>query len=83
MSITKLVCLRCGTGPPEGDRYCRNCGLDLGAQFELPSLQEWRDRQQRPSQGPHDPAARGNGLSVSGMEPSDPATVTGPRGDDE
>ena len=41
MSITEVVCPRCGTvRGPDDNKFCTNCGLNLAAQFELPSCGE-------------------------------------------
>jgi hypothetical protein len=45
MSSTELVCPRCGTPPSPDQRFCGHCGLDLGAQYQLPTRQEWAARQ--------------------------------------
>lgn len=47
MNQIDRVCPRCGKPPFPDDDSCRNCGLDLSAQVDLPTAAEYRARQQR------------------------------------
>jgi hypothetical protein len=65
VSITERVCPRCGTVPRADHKYCGNCGLDLAAQFELPSRQEWRAQHATLTTEPY---SRGTPAPPSGPE---------------
>jgi hypothetical protein len=51
------VCPACGS-PAKDQRFCGECGLNLGAEPRIPTREEWEARQQ-PGEAPHQPAHRG------------------------
>lgn len=64
MSVTELVCPRCGASAAADSKFCGNCGLDLSSQFELPTRGEWEARQTRI--GGADAGANGAGQASPG-----------------
>ena len=67
MSVTESVCPKCGA-TAGANHYCTNCGLDLSAQYELPSREEWIHRHGQPSATSHQTPSSALSVAPAGNE---------------